>query len=313
MPSRLQLRLQRGGRHRRERSRPPRHGVVQPRGRGARVHLRRHEGVVGQDRELPGVVRHRPRRLRDGHPATPLPVLVRGDGPGQAGCRHGAGHVHAQGARPGIPPAGCRHQGRHRHVLRRHRRRGGQRGRKRAPRCRRRSWSTARAAASRRATRNGGAGRGRGRGPGGRGAFGAGRRVRRPGRARGVEGLQCRRARGLGRFRAARDGGRRTHAHVLLQRHVRQSEDGAARFRLCARAPGHGQALARRAPRRHPLHHRRHGLGQGRVGQVLRPVAHGGVRVHVRLRPLPPIGDTFAHRALPHHDAVLPARRCTAS
>ena len=26
-----------------------------------------------------------------------------------------------------------------------------------------------------------------------------------------------------------------------------------------------------------------------------------------------PIGDTFAHRALPHHDAVLPARRCTAS
>ncbi|MFR1166850.1 MAG: AMP-binding protein [Adlercreutzia equolifaciens] len=34
------------------------------------------------------------------------------------------------------------------------------------------------------------------------------------------------------------------------------------------------------------LHHRRHRLGQGGLGQVLRPVAHGGRSAHLRLRPL---------------------------
>ena len=43
------------------------------------------------------------------------------------------------------------------------------------------------------------------------------------------------------------------------------------------------QCQARRAA----SDHRRHRLGQGGVGQVLWPVAYGGVRAHVRLRPLP--------------------------
>ena len=49
------------------------------------------------------------------------------------------------------------------------------------------------------------------------------------------------------------------------------------------------------------------GLGQGGMGQVLRPVAYGGVRVHVRLRPLPSLRDPVAHRKVRHHHAVLPA------
>lgn len=44
----------------------------------------------GQDGELHGGLRHRPRRLRHGHPAPPLPVLVHDAGPGEAGSGGGA-------------------------------------------------------------------------------------------------------------------------------------------------------------------------------------------------------------------------------
>ena len=130
LSGRLQLRLRRGRRHRRERPRPPRHGVVQPRGREPRVHVRRYEALVGQDRELPGRAGHRPRRHGHGHPAAPLPVLVRGHRAGEAGRRHGSRHLHAQGTRPGIPPERRVRQGRHRHIARRHRRGVRPRGRR---------------------------------------------------------------------------------------------------------------------------------------------------------------------------------------
>ena len=71
--------------------------------------------LVGQDGELSwprcGVGQ---RRHRHGHPAPPLPVLVRGHRRlAKLGAVDGAGNVHAQGARPGVSPERRRHQGRH--------------------------------------------------------------------------------------------------------------------------------------------------------------------------------------------------------
>ena len=98
-----------------------------------------------------------------------------------------------------------------------------------------------------------------------RGALGPCWHLRGPRRARGLARLQQRGARRLGRLHPPRDGGRRSHAHVLLLGHFGQSQDGAPRFRLRAGAPHHGQALAQREPQGAALHHRRHRLGQGGI------------------------------------------------
>ena len=120
--------------------------------------------------------------------------------------------------------------------------------------------------------------------------------LRGPRRARGLARLQQRACARLRPTSPAREtAGRRSHAHVLLLRHVRQSR------RWCCTIPTTRSAHLITAKhwhnvqaRRAALHHRRHRLGQGGVGQVLRPVAHGGVRAHVRLRPLPCRSRSFA-------------------
>ena len=82
----------------------------------------------------------------------------------------------------------------------------------------------------------------------------------------------------------ARQHQRRHLAHVLHQRHQRRAQDGGPRLSLPAGAHHHGQVLAQ--PRRAlaALHPGRHGLGQSRVGQVLRAVDSGLQRVCLRLR-----------------------------
>ena len=209
----------------------------------------------------------------------------------EARRRRGAGHLHAQGARPRVPPQ--------------------RRVRAKAlvatslgdiADCRGRACARARAAQY-------------ARGPQAVPRERRGRPARRPEDARGQPACSqtpgCRSARALsgpGRrrcaapvrasragststrgVRAARaqtararptQGRRRPCSCYFYQRHV------AATPRWCIHDSRptrighirHGQALAQRAARRPALHHRRHRLGQGRVGQVLRPVAHGGVR-----------------------------------
>lgn len=96
--------------------------------------------------------------------------------------------------------------------------------------------------------------------------------------------------------------------HVLLVRHLGRAQDGAAQRHLCAGPYRDGQALAQRHGRWRPaLHHRGHGLGQGRMGQVLRVLDHGDGRPHLRLRSLPRGRDPRPHPALPRDHAVLPA------
>ena len=129
----VQLGIRRRRRHRRNRARPTRHEVVQPRGRGARVLLRRHEVLVRQDRELP----RRPGRSQGRHgardPAPPLPVLVHRAGAPQDRGGSRPGDLHAPRARPRVSSHGGLdlHDSLHQ---RRHGRRRLRRGRARLPR-----------------------------------------------------------------------------------------------------------------------------------------------------------------------------------
>ena len=118
---------------------------------------------------------------------------------------------------------------------------------------------------------------------------GAARRVARP-----------RRARGGGRRR--RDAGgpdraRRPDDPLLHQRHGQLPEDGAASAVLRARARVDRPLLARPAPGGPALDRHRHGLGQGRLGRAVRPVARAR-----RDRP------GRARQARRRHDPVDPAR-----
>ena len=63
------------------------------------------------------------------------------------------------------------------------------------------------------------------------------------------------------------------HAPVLHLRHHGHAQDGPARLHLSPRPHPHRQVLAERAGRRAAPHRGRHRLGQGGLGQDLRPVA----------------------------------------
>ena len=67
----------------------------------------------------------------------------------------------------------------------------------------------------------------------------------------------------------------RPDADLLHLWHHRRAQDGAADNGVRALALGGGQVLARPHPRRRPLEHRRHGLGQERLVIRLRTVVAG--------------------------------------
>ena len=67
----------------------------------------------------------------------------------------------------------------------------------------------------------------------------------------------------------------RPDADLLHLRHHRRAQDGAPDHGVRALALGGGQVLARPHPRRRPLEHRRHGLGQERLVLRLRPMVAG--------------------------------------
>ena len=83
-----------------------------------------------------------------------------------------------------------------------------------------------------------------------------------------------------------RPGGGGPHAHVLHLRHHRLPQGGGPVFQVPPGSLCHRQVLALRGPRWAPSDHQRHRLGQGHVGQALRPVAQRGGGVCLRLRPL---------------------------
>ena len=95
------------------------------------------------------------------------------------------------------------------------------------------------------------------------------RALRRPARARQRRGAD-----------AARHARRRPAAPVLHVGHGGRAQDGAAHARLDGRRPrDHRALLAGPDAGRPALDVLRHRLGQGGVGQALRPVAHGRVGV----------------------------------
>ena len=93
------------------------------------------------------------------------------------------------------------------------------------------------------------------------------------------------------------------HAHgkhrpeppVLHLRHHGNAEDGAARLRLSPGPHPHRKVLAERAGRRPPPHRGGHRLGQGGVGQDLRPVAVRLRRLRLRLRQVRPRRPSWRH------------------
>ena len=80
---------------------------------------------------------------------------------------------------------------------------------------------------------------------------------------------------------------------VLHLGHHGHAQDGPARFRLPPGPHPHREVLAERPGRRPAPHRRRHGLGQGGVGEDLRAVALRLRGVRLRLRPLRARGTSW--------------------
>ena len=236
-------------------------------GRRNPVHLCRH-----QARKRPhGLVfpepRHRKGRCGDADPQAPLRVLVLDSGAAQAGRGGDPGNPPADQKGRSLPLQYGRDQGH---------RRGGRAGDHRSH-----CGGHARKPHHRTARQRGS------RGP---------RRVSR----------FPRRHRKGGSFRApgAGERQRRRDDDVFHLGNDRRAEDGGPRLHLSAGTYHHGAAVAQ-PPRRQPApDDRRHGVGQGRVGQTLRAVAGRGLPVRLRPREVHARGHAAQDRAVPHHVAV---------
>ena len=72
-------------------------------------------------------------------------------------------------------------------------------------------------------------------------------------------------------------------------------------FLLRPRAHHHGRVLAQSVGRQHPSYRSRHGLGQGRVGQVVRPVVRGSRGFRLRTPEVYRRKDNAQDRGIPHN------------
>ena len=247
----LQFRLRRDGRAGAKDSRRPGPGLVRRAGRQGDLHLRPAQGAQRSGGQLLRRRRHRQGRPGHAHPQAPLRVLVLHPRPAQA-RRHrdpGDAPAHDQGHR--LPEQVRRHQDdRHGATTSWSCPTSTRRSRRRPPSWPRRRWASA----------------------AGWLEFTAGLEAASPTFARptGESGLAQ----------------RRHHAHLLHFRHDGHAQDGAARLHLSPRPHPHREILAAGAQGRAPPHRLRHRLGQGDVGQDLRPVALRVRGLRLRLRPL---------------------------
>ena len=240
-----------------------RHVLGERQGRAHRLHLRGHEA---RERPRGGVfpfARHRQGRHGDAHSEAPLRILVFHSRASQTRRRLHSRDAPADEEGHRLPLQRGEHQG--------------DRLRRRQARARPRRL---RAAGLRDAEA---------------------RRLHGTDRSRGLRGLQ----EGLrGRARVRRRPRQRERRHFAALLHVGndgQSEDGRPRLHVSARAHRHGLVLAQSDGRQSAPHRRGHGLGQGGLGQALRAMDRGRVRLRVRPRKIHAARHAADDFQIPHH------------
>ncbi len=241
--------------------------MVRRPGPPADLHLRRHEPVQQHDRQPAPPERGEAGGYGDGHPQAPLPVLVHHPGPAQD--RGGDHPRHQPSHQKGRGLPGQRRPGLG-HRL--HRRRGGLPG---------------------------GGGRGAG-------ILRSGAEVPGPRRPGGLAGLRPGAGKLLPGPGAHPQQGQRPYASLLQFRHNRLPQDGDPRPQLRHRPHRHRPPLAQRGPRRAAPDGGGHRLGQGGVGQAVRPVALRGGGVRLRLHQVRPQGPAAKDPAVPDHHLLRP-------